>query len=261
MTGNPIHASMMRLKELVQGWRYSELFWKRQAFCLLKIVWMGVRFFTDAGVRSETLTGWKYGRYCCQTSTFTKSNRYPEVFRQVQSCLSDNCSPHILSYGCSTGEEVFTLGNYFPGASIVGVDINEWCIRKCQITSDDGRYSFFHRFSSEFMQAMNFDAIFCLAVLQRTENRTDPNDISSTGFSFDMFEREIRMLDGKLKNGGLFILGHSDFRFEDTECSRRYMLFEPINSQRIRPRALYDRNNRRLGETQNIIEVFVKLVD
>ena len=32
--------------------------------------------------------------------------------------------PKILSFGCSTGEEVATLSKYIPHGSIVGVDIN-----------------------------------------------------------------------------------------------------------------------------------------
>ena len=38
----------------------------------------------------------------------------------------------ILSYGCSTGEEVLTLRNYFPNAHIIGAEINKHSLAKCR---------------------------------------------------------------------------------------------------------------------------------
>ena len=59
---------------------------------------------------------------CHQGPNKTALNRYPEIFAAAAAAAPN--AQRILSFGCSTGEECVTLANYFPGAQIVGTDIN-----------------------------------------------------------------------------------------------------------------------------------------
>ncbi|GEM_PF-3630399 len=63
-----------------------------------------------------------------QYSTVTADNRYPRIFAFVRDQLADRDRPRVLSFGCSTGEEVFSLRRYMPAADITGIDINPWAI-------------------------------------------------------------------------------------------------------------------------------------
>jgi hypothetical protein len=46
----------------------------------------------------------------------TLDNRYPGIFEFAQAELGAASAIRILSYGCSTGDEVFSLRRYFPRA-------------------------------------------------------------------------------------------------------------------------------------------------
>jgi hypothetical protein len=51
-----------------------------------------------------------------QAASVTRANRYPEIFAFVRSQLGEDFNGRILSFGCSTGEELMTLRAYFPHA-------------------------------------------------------------------------------------------------------------------------------------------------
>lgn len=146
-----------------------------------------------------------------------------------------------------------------PQAHILGVDINPWCIRQARKKSKNPNHLFTHRLSKEFERADEFDAIFCMAVFQRTENRTNDDNSLADGFLFEQFENEIKMLDKKLKPGGLIIIDNSDFRLMDTSVSKQY---EPLASfdqnKIIRNRPVFDRNNRKISDKNEAYRVFVK---
>jgi len=89
-------------------------------------------FLRNGRFRNEHLTKLIKGKKQYQLSTFTFENRYPWVFEMVSQLLSDLSAPKILSFGCSTGEEVASLHQYFKQATIIGVDINPWCIHQCR---------------------------------------------------------------------------------------------------------------------------------
>ena len=218
------------------------------------------QFLINKQIRSEIITGLIFGNRYHQRSTFTIQNRYPFLFKACADYLSGVQNPRILSFGCSTGDEVYSIGEYIPHAEIVGVDINLWCIRQCNKKNKNPSYSFVHRFSKKFENAGDFDAIFCMAVFQRTENRTSNNNSTSQGYTFKQFEQEIVLIDAKLKQGGLMIIDQADFSFTDVVCSENYI---PLNSfernQMVRNRPLFDRNNLKIAESQNNYRVFVKL--
>jgi len=251
-------ASFVYLKEQIKALKHSRFLAGRVAYQFLRPPWILAKLLTDGEYRSEHVTRWKFNRHYYQRSILTEPNRYPDLFAQCKTYLSTIKNPAILSFGCSTGEEVFTIGEYLPGAHIMGVDINEWCLKQCKKKSNNPRFSFQHRLSAGFATAGNFDAIFCMAVFQRNENRSNPDNNIAQGFTFEQFEQEILMLDNKLKPGGLFIIDNADFSFTDTACSKHYQppRFEKNKLPRNRP--LFDRHNRKVAETQNDYRMFIK---
>ncbi len=148
-------------------------------------------------------------------------DRYPLLFKESSNYFIKKhiTQPKILSFGCSTGEEVLSIKNYLPHSIVHGTDINKKCIEHCQRNIVDTDLFFYNRLSNEFNIESNFDAIFCLAVFQRTENRTKKSRKKATGFVFNDFENELIELNKKLNIGGLLIIDHCDFNFADIKIS------------------------------------------
>jgi len=247
----------MRIKDGIIGLKKSDQPLAKVIYTILKFCWHLTKLLTNSPYRSIYITGRKFGTIYYQRSFFTQTNRYPELFRQSQLYFENLPIPEILSFGCSTGEEVFTIGEYLPNALVFGVDINAWCIKQCKKKYKNLRFVFNHSLSKEFDKSGNFDAVFCLAVFQRTENRTDISE-KAQGLTFEQFENQIAILDEKLKSDGLFIIDHADFSFADTACAINYkpLNFETNAIQRSRP--LFDKYNNKTAETQMQFRIFVK---
>lgn len=250
----------MNLKDSIKRQENSNNLFIILIYKILKSIWIGGKLCVNGRLRSETFIETFYRKGVHQRVTFTMHNRYPLIFKACTDYfLNRNISdPSILSFGCSTGEEVFTIGEYLPNARITGVDINSWCIRQCLKINHNPNFSFFNRNSKEFENTTLFDAIFCMAVFQRTENRTERNNQISQGHTFEQFEKEIDVLDEKLKIGGLLIIDHSDFSFTDTTSALRYQPLEFDKNRMIRERPLYDKNNHKVADKQFNYRVFIK---
>ncbi len=165
-----------------------------------------------------------------QLTSTTAEDRYPELFGEVVR-LSTNSQfvSKILSYGCSTGEECFTLKKYFPSATIIGVDINKSNLRKAeQKNSSEGIY---FRFSNDenIVSGGKYQIIFCLSVLCRWEDTKFVKNCASI-YPFEKFESSVEFLSNQLDVGGLLVVYNSNFRFEDTLSSKK---FEIINTPSV----------------------------
>jgi hypothetical protein len=132
------------------------------------------------------------------------------------------------------------------------------CLKQCAKKDRNRQLSFLHRMSREFADAKDFDAIFCMAVFQRTEHRTENAQPDDTGFTFERFEAEVAMLDRKLKPGGLFFLDEYDFSFEQTEAAARYKPAEFEGSRVLRERRLFGRENRLIEDERDYVRCFIK---
>ena len=233
---------------------------RNPGFNIIYRVLAGCKFFglviVNARFRSEYLTRRRYKDKHFQGTTFTAGNRSPLVFEQCAKYLGRAPHPKLLSFGCSTGEEAFTLAGYIPNATITGVDINQWCIKQCLKKNKSERLHFYHRLSDEFDRESNYDAIFCIAVFQRGENRF--KDQIMEGFTFQQFENEVALLDNRLKPGGLLIIHQSDFSFADTTIADHYTPLAFEGNKKLLNRPLFDRNNIRTSETSECYRVFVK---
>lgn len=183
----------------------------------------------------------------------TQINRYPRIFSYVSERLSNTATPRLLSFGCSTGEEVFTLRQYFPFSEVVGIDINPYNISVCRKRlkrSGDTRILFKLAGSTEAEKESVYDAIFCMAVLRHGKLGASDAKHCDHLIRFSDFERTLTDLCRCLKPGGYLIIRHSNFRFSDTEIASGFeavLCFENEQPQAATP--LYDPENRRLDNS------------
>ena len=233
---------------------------------LLRIAYRGIkavgalrRFLLSPRIRSQVLTRFRYREQHFQGEAYSQEDRYPELFTECRARLAGLAVPRILSFGCATGEEVFTLARYLPQAEIVGVDINRWCLKQCDARNRNGKLRFIHRLSAEFDELKGFDAIFCMAVFQRTEHRTAGVQPDRTGFTFDRFEAELGVLDRMLNEGGLLFLDQTDFDFEQTGLATGYKPLDFQGNRVVRDRPLFGKDNRLMSKEHCCARGFVKV--
>ncbi len=212
-------------------------------------------FLIDGSHRSVILTKLLARQQAHQLVNYTAPHRYPAVFRACAEYFTAAQSPTLLSFGCSTGEEIFSLREYLPDASLVGVDINRRNIRVARASRQkDARMNF----CTELPEQGQYDAIFCMAVLQRTENRLPETTDSSQIYPFHRFDAQVTLLDERLRPGGVFVIDNADYRFEDASIAAKYLPIEnPPRKQRTRP--IFDRNNQRSLVPYDNPRVFKKI--
>jgi SAM-dependent methyltransferase len=214
--------------------------------------------------RNRALLNFERPRGLFQPEATTAENRYPVLFRFVRDHLGDGADRRILSFGCSTGEEVFSLRRYFPIARIKGVDINRRNIRGCRARlarmGGDPGLSFEIAGSAVAEPTACYDAVFAMAVfrhggLGKATARCDHL------IKFGDFEQSVGELSRSLKPRGLLVLRHANFRFGDTATA---LAFERIcvapSTPRAAPTPLYGPDNRLLSDGQTDDGVFEKRI-
>jgi hypothetical protein len=165
-----------------------------------------------------------------------------------------------MSFGCSTGEEVKTLSEYFPKAKIIGADINNRSIRLARSRYKNDRLSFVNSLSNEFEKIGSFDLLLCCAVFQTTANRTSVHKKHSD-YAFSKFESTMEMLDRKVSKNGLLVIDHCDFSFLDTKVSQKYKALSVANNSKLRRRPCYNNRNEKISDTTDNDRVFLKIID
>lgn len=166
-----------------------------------------------------------------QPSIVTEPDRYPEFFAFVAEQLADGPAPRIMSFGCSTGEEVFSLRAQFPDAEIVGLDINPLAIAACErqraLRPPDPGIRFACTGSSQGEADASFGAIFCMAVLRHGELQASRPASCADILAFAQVERTVSDLARCLKPGGFLVIWNCHFRFADMAASAQ---FEVVHS-------------------------------
>jgi len=145
-------------------------------------------------------------------------DRYPETFSFVQRELGGERALNILSFGCSTGEEVFSLRHYFPQATIKGVDINPGNIAVCRRRLrrlNDARIEFYTAGTLAAEPSASYDAIFCMAVLRHGQLARPGVVRCDHLIPFEVFSRAVESFRRCLKPGGLLAMRHNNFRLCD----------------------------------------------
>jgi 2-polyprenyl-3-methyl-5-hydroxy-6-metoxy-1,4-benzoquinol methylase len=174
-------------------------------------------------------------------------NRYPWLFQFARECLGDVQGLHLLSFGCSRGEEVFALGHYFPAAAIKGIDIDPRNIDCCRESARAEKFAgvtFAAAATTEGELTESYDAIFCLAVLCHGDLAVSGAQRCDPLLRFEDFERMVTDFARCLKPGGLLLLHTTSFRFCDTSVSRDFDTVLEAQPAQLAPDTVFDRDNR-----------------
>lgn len=206
---------------------------------------------------SEQATRARFGRRVHQSSSLTWPGRYPVLFGAARELLPDGPGLRILSYGCSSGEEVATLRRYFPDAVILGADINRALLRRGRRLGVPGETSFVPSDDGAIERHAPFDAIFCMAVFTRRPHEIQRRRMEDIGrfYPFEPFRRDLRRLAALLAPGGLLVVEHALYRAEDALAGMGLTPlvshgFAPAKGPRFAP------SGRRLDSPQLISRIF-----
>lgn len=162
-----------------------------------------------------------------QTRRNTWSDRYPEIFAAACEHLSGGSQAQlrILSYGCSTGEECTTLRRYFPGALIVGAEVDRRSLAACRWGNRDRGIRYIFSNERNISALAPYDAIFCMSVLCRWPDSKDISDIGHL-YPFERYEGALEFLDAQLRVGGLLSIYNANFTFCDSPLYERYKVVD-----------------------------------
>jgi SAM-dependent methyltransferase len=194
----------------------------------------------------------------------TGPERYPEVFEFLRARVGNNDGVRLLSFGCSVGDEVFTLRRYFPMAEITGMDISAGNIRSCrrrQRRQGDDRMRFVLAGTANAEASDFYDAILCMAVFRHGDLGAEHPPSCAHILTFAAFEDTVTDLARCLKPGGFFAIEHSNFRFCDTDLSEGFEVVasRPRNPADTSGTPQYGPDNARCEEDPAIQVVFRKL--
>jgi len=251
-------------KQTIKEHRFSKSLIIRIGVSLLYVLWNAartvMRVCVDKNYRSILLLQLLHSKNVHQTTSLTYMDRYPTIFSACRDYFDGKQDLKILSYGCSTGEEVLTLRRYFPTAHIIGADINKRSLAICKRLPVDEKMTFLYSTPSEIQKHGNFDVIFCMAVLQR-----QPHDIAAKGISslkkiypFEKFERQIIELDKLLKPQGLLVVYFTQYSICDTAVASMY---EPLGdyNQNDYVSPLFNKNSDLVNNPTPQNTVFIKM--
>ncbi|RBJ84319.1 class I SAM-dependent methyltransferase [Pseudomonas sp. MWU12-2534b] len=176
----------------------------------------------------------------------TREDRYPELFQSIHQVLADTAQTRLLSFGCSTGEEVFSLARYFRQAHIRGVDIDAGRIGRCRARwlreGREPRLSFACAGDVALEPTASYDLVMAMAVFRHGALGGSPTDCSAW-IRFSDFDRVLGDLARVLKPGGLLVIRHANFRFGDTSVAG---LFECLRGEAALGSPIYGRDDRLL---------------
>lgn len=191
----------------------------------------------------------------------TSSNRYPEIFSFIREHIGDGPEMRILSFGCSTGEEVFSLRSYFAQAALVGLDINPHNIAVCrrrQRKQGDSNMTFAMTDAMAGESEAAYDAIFAMAVFRHgLLNSSPPPATCEPRLHFADFERTVAEFARVLRPGGLLVIRNAMFRFCDTETAQNFETALALRNED--PDPLYGSDNQLLPDVDYQDAVFRKI--
>ena len=220
----------VRLKSRIKEARRAGAWWVK-SLDLLRLV-------RDAGGRSELWTRLLHNAELHQANPHTEPDRYPELFDQAAK-LSPG-PKRILSFGCSTGEELISLRQRFPRAEIVGAEINPRSRRiAARRLSSDSAVTVVKPGSVDG----SFDIVFALSVLQwrpHTIAEMGVEDLSSY-YPFERFDTAVSKLVNSLRPHGLLCVINAHYPVEESSAAD---LLDAIDDSGEMDEPLFSRDGR-----------------
>jgi SAM-dependent methyltransferase len=156
----------------------------------------------------------------------TSPDRYPEELAAVATALGTD-EPAVLSFGCSSGEELLSVRARFPGARIRGIDVNPLAVRTARrkVRGDPGT-SVVRAGDASGEPLAAYDVVLALAVFRHADLNAAPPRCDGV-IRFADFERTVAGLARCVRPGGLLVLRHANFRFTDCDVAAG---FEPVRT-------------------------------
>lgn len=210
--------------------------------------------------RGQVRARWS-GADLFQPENVTRPDRHPALFGLVRAHLADRTQPRLLSFGCSTGEEAFTLARYLPDAIIDAVDANAACIARARREATrlgQSRVRFVHADSPDAVAPFRHDAVLCLSVLRHARLDSAQPERCTDILPFSRFAAAVAALDRRLDPGGLLMLWGCNFRFTDTVVAARYRTVA-IPTMRSQRGPFYGRDDQRLADASYAAFAFIKI--
>ena len=217
------------------------------------------RFWRDPQHRALVRARLLHRERLHQTTALTGMNRYPTIFSEASRQLRNLPHPRLLSFGCSTGEELLSLRMYFDSALIYGFEINAASLAIARSKPLDQFTKVLKSSPRALMRHAPYDAVFCMAVLQRTPHLIISNDIDDISqiYPFSKFDQQLVELDRLLSLGGLFVIEHTFYDLLDTRVAAHYQPVHFRHSQPPYPR--FDKNGLRRVGTGEYHTIFRKI--
>lgn len=218
-----------------------------RAYRVLRFAW---HFATDRVFRRDHVLRVRPAPGQFQFRSFTREDRYPRLFAFLGEQLGGRTDARVLSFGCATGEEVFSLRRHLPAAFIKGIDVNALDIavaerRRSEAGAAGLRMEFACAAEATGEAAASYDAVLCLAVFQHSALQDDAIEDCGGLIRFEDFDRVLGGLARSVKPGGFLALRWANFRFEDAACAVDFapaLTLAPGGN----PHPRFGRDNRRL---------------
>lgn len=194
-----------------------------------------------------------------QTTPATALNRFPVIFSACKEYFKDSKDIRILSFGCATGEEVITLRYYFPDATIIGAEVNKYCLEVCNRRRLDEKMIFIDSTDEEIAKNGPYDVIFCMAVFQRTPEQITLDGVKNIKriYPFEKFEKQVCKLDQQLNENGLLVVHYSQYDFADTRIAGRYEVYKDCGQEDYRC-SVFNKNGDQIAKASKRYSIFIK---
>jgi SAM-dependent methyltransferase len=200
-----------------------------------------VRHLLSSEGRARLWTRFVHRREVHQTSPDTSEERYPELFDFAARVMPN--AARILSFGCSTGEELAALRRRFPVAEIVGVEINP---RSRRIAARRMKADQRSTVVAPGGLVGSFDLVFALAVLQREPHKIEETSVEDLTpyYPFARFDAAVRLLAGIVRPGGLLCVANTHYRVEDSSSAT---ILSVLAKSPVTPGPLFGPDGRRMS--------------
>ncbi len=161
-----------------------------------------------------------------QTNNRTFVGRHWTEHTVLRRYLSTDEGLSILSFGCSTGEELVTLATLFPGARLFGCDIDWHNLTSARALAGRSATVFESR-DEEIVRHGPYDVIVCNSVLL---SHTTVVGGRARGIDPSRWLDVLSLLDSALKPGGILQIINSNIPFRFHPVAANY---EPLRSPLI----------------------------
>jgi SAM-dependent methyltransferase len=153
-----------------------------------------------------------------QTNNGTFYGRYPTETRLLRRYVPSDQGLRVLSFGCSTGEEVLFLKALFPAAQLFGCE-HDWANLAAARTTVGSHAVIFDSTADQLHRHGPFDIIVCNSVLLAPTANTPSGP---RGLPPKLWSEMVSLLDSVLAPGGIIQIINSNIPFRLHPVATQY---------------------------------------